>query len=50
MAKKIDKSTVDAIRDLLRQYDVKEGDRIVIDLSGRFKTFKIEGVNFISRL
>lgn len=32
MAKKIDKSTIDAIRKLLRQYDVKEGDRIVIDL------------------
>lgn len=32
MAKKIDKSTVEAIRDLLRRYDVKEDDRIVIDL------------------
>lgn len=32
MAKKIDKSTIDAIRKLLRQYDVKEGDCIVIDL------------------
>ena len=32
MAKKIDKRTIDAIRELLRQYDVKDGDRIVIDL------------------
>jgi anti-anti-sigma regulatory factor len=35
MAKKIDKSTADAIRQLLQQYDVKEGDRIVIDLKNR---------------
>ncbi|MBD2870523.1 hypothetical protein [Paenibacillus arenilitoris] len=38
MAKKIDKSTTDAIRKLLRQYDVKEEDRIVIDLKNSIIT------------
>ncbi|MDQ6419344.1 hypothetical protein RB620_07860 [Paenibacillus sp. LHD-117] len=32
MAKKIDKNTTDAIRKLLKQYDVNESDCIVIDL------------------
>lgn len=49
MAKKIDKSTVDAIRSLLRQYDVKEEDRIVIDLKNSmisdYKSELLSGVN-----
>ena len=32
MAKKIDKSTVEAIKKLLQQYGVNDDDRIVIDL------------------
>lgn len=32
MAKKIDKSTVEAIKQLLEQYNVNEDGRIVIDL------------------
>lgn len=32
MAKRMDKITVGAIKNLLSQYDVKEDDRIVIDL------------------
>ncbi|MEX1030456.1 MAG: hypothetical protein WDZ91_10520 [Paenibacillaceae bacterium] len=32
MAKKIDKSTTEAIKKLLQQYGVKEEDSIVIDL------------------
>lgn len=32
MAKKIDKNTTEAIRKLLQQYDIKDENRIVIDL------------------
>jgi hypothetical protein len=32
VAKKIDKSTVEAIKKLLQQYGVNDNDRIVIDL------------------
>jgi len=32
MAKKIDKNTTEAIRKLLQKYDIKDEDRIIIDL------------------
>ncbi len=38
MAKKIDKSTIEAIRKLLSQYDVKDEDCIVIDLKNSIIT------------
>lgn len=36
MAKKIDKNTVEAIKQLLEQYNVNEDGRIVIDLKNHF--------------
>lgn len=38
MAKKIDRDTIEAIRKLLLQYDVKEDDHIVIDLKNNLLT------------
>lgn len=38
MAKKIDKSTTEAIKKLLQQYGVKEEERIVIDLKNSMIT------------
>ncbi|UOF88951.1 hypothetical protein LSG31_13540 [Fodinisporobacter ferrooxydans] len=38
MAKKIDKSTIEAIKQLLQQYNVKEDGRIVIDLKNHLMT------------
>lgn len=38
MAKKIDKNTIEAIRQLLQQYNVKEDGHIVIDLKNNLIT------------
>lgn len=38
MAKKIDKYTIEAIKQLLQKYDIKDDDRIVIDLKNNLIT------------
>lgn len=38
MAKKIDKNTIEAIKQLLQQYNVKEDGQIVIDLKNNLMT------------
>lgn len=38
MAKKLDKHTIEAIRQLLQQYNVKEDGQIVIDLKNSLMT------------
>ncbi|CAM4425291.1 hypothetical protein L1N85_26560 [Paenibacillus alkaliterrae] len=51
MAKKIDKTTTDAIRKLLQKYDVKEGDRIVIDLrNSMISDYKEAGISDLMSL
>jgi anti-anti-sigma regulatory factor len=38
MAKKIDQSTIEAIKQLLQQYNVKEDGQIIIDLKNNILT------------
>lgn len=38
MSKKIDKNTIEAIKQLLQQYNVKEDGQIVIDLKNNLMT------------
>lgn len=45
MAKKIDKDTIEAIKQLLQQYNVKENGRIIIDLKNNLMTEYDEGIS-----
>lgn len=45
MAKRIDKYTIEAIKQLLQQYNVKEDGRIIIDLKNNLMTEYDEGIS-----
>lgn len=45
MAKRIDKDTIEAIKQLLQLYNVKEDGRIIIDLKNNLMTEYDEGIS-----
>lgn len=45
MAKRIDKDTIEAIKQLLQQYNVKENGRIIIDLKNNLMTEYVEEIS-----